>query len=68
MSFNVIPVRGAAMYSALVDASNDSKPSVYMVADGHASVIQSCATMEAAFKAADRWQKKENKAVLKAAK
>jgi hypothetical protein len=67
MSLNVIPVKGAAMYSALLNA-DDNKACVYMVADGFSSVVQKCATPEAAFKAADRWQKKENKAVLKATK
>ncbi len=58
---SVQPVAGAARYFA---AGND----VYMVADGHESCIQCCRSIEAAQKAAVRWQIKENKVVTKYSK
>lgn len=67
MSSTVKPVSGAAEYFAYVNPSG-----VWYVVmkdnEGFASEIQKCNDSVAASKAADKWQAKENKAVLKAAK
>lgn len=66
MSNNVIPVAGAARYTQGIDGGNYV---VIMIdTEGFRNVIQKCNTPDAAIKAADKWQSKENKAVLKAAK
>lgn len=67
---NIIkPVKGAARYFASLD---DLKPSVWMEIppDEHCDenmyyVVQRCKTIETAVKAAEKWQIKENKSVLK---
>ena len=62
----VTPVEGAAEYFAEVDTENKNKPSVWMkTPDGYYSVIDTAKTMEAARNKANKWQLKENRAVLK---
>ncbi len=66
MSRNISPVAGAASYSFCADAG---KWIVVMDdTEGHRSTLQNCATVDAAEKAADKWQKKENAAVSRASK
>lgn len=57
---------GAALYYAGIDKET-SKPSVFMeTPEGDVSVIDTALTMELAIKKANRWQEKENAAVIKA--
>jgi hypothetical protein len=66
MSKNVYPVEGAARYTQGADGG---KWVVLMDdTEGFRSVVQKCASFDAAVKAADAWQKKENAAVSKATK
>jgi hypothetical protein len=66
MSKNVSPVSGAARYT---HGAHGSKWVVLMAdTEGALSAIQNCASFDAAVKAADKWQKKENAAVTNAAK
>lgn len=60
------PVNGAATYVA---ERNGNRWSVNMYEPGKSigTAIQMCNSFEAAEKAAERWQKKENLAVLKEA-
>lgn len=66
MSKNVIPAAGAARYTHGTDGSK----AVVLMDDteGFRSVVQKCRSFDAAVKAADAWQKKENAAVTKANK
>lgn len=66
MSTNVIPAAGAARYTHGLDGGRW----VVMMEDteGFLSVVQRCRSPDAAYKAADQWQKKENAAVTKANK
>ncbi len=66
MSNNVNPVAGAARYTQGIDNGNF----VVIMTDieGFRSVIEKHNTFVNAIRAADKWQAKENKAVLKATK
>lgn len=70
MSQNLKPIVGAADYRVAILA--DGKFAVLMNYEEkgtqHFDEIQMCKTREAAIKAADRWQKRENAAVTKAQK
>lgn len=62
----ISPIRGAAEYVA--EKMGDGKYAIVMYPDGEntGSVIDKRSTYELARKCANRWQKKENAAVLKA--
>jgi hypothetical protein len=68
----VEPVEGAASYWAGYDYEKNKKPCVWMTIKADEKcphdcsyIVQYCRTSESAEKAADKWQKKENKAVQK---
>lgn len=69
MSRHIKPVKGAAIYEG---GAADGKWCVWMTVlpdehctEPHYYIVQYCRTNEAAHKAADKWQAKENKSVLK---
>ena len=69
MSKNVKRVPGAANYYAAIDREEGAPVVVMEPMDGEGvCVVELCDTEAKAVKAADRWQKKENAAVLRARK
>lgn len=66
MSKNVSPVVGAARYTQ--GANGGSWVVLMDDTEGFRSVVQKCMAFDAAVRAADAWQKKENTAVSMANK
>lgn len=65
MSYNIQPIEGAARYTIVIKLMGYAI--VMHPTDGsYPSVIDLKKTYAAAIKCADMWQKKENKAVVKA--
>jgi hypothetical protein len=60
------PVRGAAEYLARPYGDKWEVRMYTSKGDMYGTLIQTCSNEEIAEKVANRWQKKENKAVLKA--
>lgn len=65
----LMPVAGAAKYVAGYTDPPAHKPCVWMMdAEGNWSIIDTAKTIESAHKKANKWQQKENDAVLKGKK
>lgn len=64
--YSKFPVKGAAAYHPEKLATGRWAIVMYPEGEENGSVIQTCKTYARAAKAAEKWQLKENKAVLKA--
>jgi len=62
--YSKLPVKGAATYQPEKLATGRWAIVMYPEGEENGSVVQTCKKFETAQKAAERWQLKENKAVL----